>query len=43
MPNKKTILRAFLLGALLAIVMTGIFYQHERRAENLNGQTLIRE
>ena len=43
MPNKKTILRAFFLGALLAIVMTGIFYQHERRAENLNGQTLIRE
>ena len=45
MPNKKTILRAFLLGALLAIVMTGIFYQshNESRTENLNGQTLIRE
>ena len=43
MSHKKTILRAFFLGALLAIVMTGIFYQHERRAENLNGQTLIRE
>ena len=45
MPNKKTILRAFLLGALLAIVMTGIFYQshNERRAETFDGQTLIRE
>ena len=45
MPNKKTLLRAFLLGALLAIVMTGIFYQqnNERRTENLNGQTLLRE
>ena len=45
MPNKKTLLRAFLLGALLAILMTGLF-QHshnERRAENLDGQTLVRE
>lgn len=45
MSHKKTILRAFFLGALLAIVMTGIFYQphNERRAETFDGQTLIRE
>ena len=46
MSNKKTILRAFLLGALLAIIMTGLFqhsHNESRRAETLDGQTLIRE